>query len=154
MNDPFLDLIQITDKLTELDSYTIDLLLEDSDKTITISSGNVNYDISLSDILYLIDNGSLSFPGFQIIETLSNTINIWLTTRLDIIIDKIISGMDVNIELELKALENFINSNIENVYDKNINKSIFTANISDITGEIDPDLLKYRFYCKIYKKII
>lgn len=154
MNDMFLDLIQITDKLSELDSYTIDLLLEDNDKTITISSGNVNYDISMSDILYLLDNGSLSFPGFQIIETLGNNINIWLMTRLDIICDKIISGANVNIELELKALENFINSNIANVYNSNMTKSIFTANISDITGEIDSNLLKYRFYCKIYKKII
>lgn len=154
MDDMLLGLIQITDKLTELDSYTIDLLLEDNDKTITISSGNVNYGISMSDVLYLIDKGSLSFPGFQIIEALSNTINILLTNRLDIIIDKIVSGADVSIELEMKALENFINSNISNEYDKNMNRSIFAATISEITGEIDPDLLKYRFYCKIYKKII
>ena len=155
MTDVFADTLAICDKVSELNNYSIDLVLEDNNDYILLSSNTVEYKLSLDEALYFLDSGTISTHGLHILNTISYWINIQLDTRISVLWEKILAGNPVNISLEMQNFENFINIYISNFLTNYSKKFIFTADKDkNLIYPIDTKLFANKLQCKIYKKII
>lgn len=155
MTDVFSDTLAICDKVSELNNYSIDLVLEDNNDYILLSSNTVKYKLSLDEALYFLDSGTISTRGLHILNTISYWINIQLDTRISVLWEKILAGNPVNISLEMQNFENFINIYISNFLTNYSKKFVFTSDKDkNLFYPIDTKLFTNKLRCKIYKKII
>lgn len=155
MTELFDEVLSDCDKIFELNNYVIEIGLKNNNDYILITSGPIQYQLPLDNALYMIENGSLSTSGLHIFNHIINWVNIQLQTRFELITDKIISGGNISIPLEMQNLENLINIYLSNFFGNYNQNLIFTLpEDNQILYPVDLKIFKNKVQCKIYKKII
>ena len=161
-NRIFDTLIDSVDRLRLLSKYVIRIEIFNGEKYLT--AANLNLDnsesqisLTVSDIAYLMEYGTVGSPGYYFIERLAQYLQQFLNPYLDRIIDGIFDkdwGED-QIYYELLDFERFANTKIPAYFSEYTEDLQFLSNTLGLPGNtrylVDPKILQKYLRCKIYK---
>ena len=166
MRDEFVELQHQINLFLQLKYYQIVIEAYNGETVIPIIGyqfGNTSQEITLSvnEILYFTEYGTLSTSGYHLFEKLAN----WISQKISPVVDRIFDGIfqrnftEDDVWLELNRFEHFMNGGALFQYlSEYISDFSFLSNLIGIPEEsseytvLDRNVLKNYIRCKIYKK--
>lgn len=164
INDRVFDtLIGSIDRLRILSKYVIRIEIFNGEKYLTAVNLNLDnsesqIDLTVGDIAYLMEYGTIGSPGYYFIERLAQYLSQFLNPYLDRIIDGIFDKdwEDDQIYYELVNFERFANTKIPAYFSAYTDDLQFLSSALGLDSTtkylVDPKILQKYVRCKIYKK--
>lgn len=160
MNEAFDEIVERLQVLNIISEYVIEIGLFDGNesKTVQITTGGISYPISVRDLTYFAEFGTITFPGKFLLKHFGEYVGQQLPDVIDTIFDGVMNqnwGIQ-HIENEFRLFEEKVNSYIFNylsAYPDSVNFLAKTLNLpTNSLYTMDIAFLKKYISCKIYKK--
>ena len=163
MNEIFKDIIKQVETLSKLNEIVLEFGVLNNNEYITVGvihgdGTGTDYKISVDEIAYLAEYGTVSFPGTHILQQLFYEVEKRFKAKLDEITDNVFNGRwDLNeVDRVLNNFEIFINDYISGRLAGYIKEMTYLADKTKqpdlIDFPVDISLLKKYISCKIYRK--
>lgn len=163
MNEIFKDIIKQVEILEILNEVVLEFGVLDNGKYITVAvfygdGTGTDYKISVDEIAYLVEYGTVSFPGTHILQQLFYEVEKQFEAKLDEITDNVFNGRwDLSeVDRVLNNFEIFINDYISGRLGGYVKEMTYLADKTKqpdlIDFPVDISLLKKYISCKIYRK--
>lgn len=163
MNEIFKDIIKQVEILEILNEVVLEFGVLDNGKYITVvvfygDGTGTDYKISVDEIAYLAEYGTVSFPGTHILQQLFYEVEKQFEAKLDEITDNVFNGRwDLSeVDRVLNNFEIFINDYISGRLGGYVKEMTYLADKTKqpdlIDFPVDISLLKKYISCKIYRK--
>lgn len=163
MNEIFKDIIKQVEILEILNEVVLEFGVLDNGKYITVAvfygdGTGTDYKISVDEIAYLAEYGTVSFPGTHILQQLFYEVEKQFEAKLDEITDNVFNGRwDLSeVDRVLNNFEIFINDYISGRLGGYVKEMTYLADKTKqpdlIDFPVDISLLKKYISCKIYRK--
>ena len=160
MNNIFQDIIDRLSILNILSEYVIEIGLFDGNetKTVQITSGETTYQVSIRDLTYFAEFGTVTFPGKFLLKHFTEYVNQQLPDFVNTIYDGVMNQNweAPQIDAAARDFEDKINTYIFNylsAYPDSVNFLAKTLNLpTNSLYTMDIAFLKKYISCKIYRK--